>query len=65
MIDNEGGQRMLEIGTNMFTDPSYRRMGIAKELLSRLCVRQENTDAGLYRSPHPIWEYFYILISGS
>ena len=42
--------------SSMFTNPNYRRKGIAKELLSRVVDEAKNMAAVLFRLRHQIWE---------
>lgn len=48
--------------SSMFTNPAYRRKGIARELLSRVVMMPENMDVEQYRLQHRIWVSNYIPI---
>lgn len=48
--------------SSMFTDPEYRRRGIAKELLSRVIDDARNMVVEQYRLQRLIWELNYIQI---
>lgn len=49
--------------SSMFTNPNYRRNGIAKELLSRVVMMQGIMDVERYRSRHLTWGLNCIRIS--
>lgn len=48
--------------SSMYTDPEYRRRGIAKELLSRVIDDARNMAVEQYRLQRLIWELNYIRI---